>query len=336
MTELSLSSFADLSPTSVGLPRTTLADSLLRIARGQASELAALLHDVELHTVVDGTRVISHCHSLKLDAAGRPRIAELAQAVAEFATEFAIPRSQIARALEHARLTGSFGQINRLYDTAKSLFTDLENSGEGGELLLFAVAERILRLPQLMCKMSLKTNTRMHVHGADGVHAGVDRDTGRLALYWGESKIYGDATSAIRECLASIAPMLIEAGPRGQSTRDLQLLDRAIDLSDHQLEQALRRYLDPRDPAFLELEIRGLCLVGFDCDAYGRLTSETKQQELVDVIVTQLPTWKTGIARRVAKEALGDFSMHFICVPFPSADSFRNELRLALGIINAD
>ena len=84
---------------------------------------------------------------------------------------------------------------------ALSLFPDIESSGEGGELLLFVLAETLLRLPQILCKMSLKTNLRMHVHGADGVHAGVDPGMGRVALWWGESKIY-DAASAIRECVA--------------------------------------------------------------------------------------------------------------------------------------
>lgn len=321
-----------ISTESVGLPATGLAEVLISLARGGPSELAALLHDIELHATVDGTQVTCHCHSLKLDSAGRPRIEELAKAVAEYATEFAIPRSKIASAVDYAQNSGSVSQLNRLYDEARSLFTDLENSGEGGELLLFAIAERILQLPQLMCKMSLKTSSQMHVHGADGVHAAVDQNSGKLALYWGESKIYGNATTAIRNCFSSIAPMLLEIGPNAHSARDLQLLDRAIDLNNPGLEAALRRYLDPRDPAFLQLDIRGLCLVGFDCDAYQNLTAGSTQQALVDSIVTLLPGWKESIARRVGAEELQDFAMHFICVPFPSADAFRAQMRTALGI----
>lgn len=333
MTELTIPEISEgVSAESVGLPATGLAEVLIRLARGGPAELAALLHDVELHTTVNGTQVICHCHSLKVDAAGRPRVEELAQAVAEYATDFAIPRSAIARAMQQSMISGSPGPTNRLYDEARSLFTDIENSGEGGELLLFAIAERVLRLPQLMCKMNLKTNTRMHVHGADGVHGTVDPDSGRLALYWGESKIYGDATTAIRDCLASIAPMLLEIGPHGQSTRDLQLLDRAIDLNDDSLEEALRKYLDPRDPAFLELEIRGLCLVGFDCTAYEGQMSGAAQQAIVDAIASLLPSWKASIARRIREETLQNFAMHFICVPFPSADDFRVQMRIALGI----
>jgi len=120
---------------------------------------------------------------------------------------------------EDADRTGSSQKVVRLHTKARKLFTDLVQSGEGGELLLFALAEKLLRLPQLICKMSLNTNTRMHIHGADGLHAGVDEKTGKLLLYWGESKIFGDVTSAVRDCLKSLAPILLD---HGASKRDLQ------------------------------------------------------------------------------------------------------------------
>ncbi len=309
----------------------SLLDVLNTLARGDRSDLAALLHDVEVNAQVGGTKVTCHCHCLKLDASGRPRAEELAKAIAEHATAFAIPRSKIASARDHLIRTGSPNQVNALYDQAKALFTDIASSGEGGELLLFVLAETILRIPQLMCKMSLKTNPRMHVHGADGVHASVDPDTQRLALYWGESKLYADPTAAIRECLASIAPMLISAGPDAANSRDLQLLDRAIDLDDQNLEAALRRYLDPRDPLFLSLELRGICLVGFDSNAYG---SHSVQDQLARAIFAELPSWKENIVRRIGVENLSDFSLHFFCVPFPSAEEFRRVMRKYLGVDN--
>ncbi|MDB4879682.1 MAG: hypothetical protein JWL60_1128 [Gemmatimonadetes bacterium] len=314
------------------LPPTGLAAALLSLARGERTDLAALLHDVEVQTVVDGTRVTFHCHSVALDARGRPRLTELAAAVCERALEFAIPRSEIARAQEHMDRTGSPARIIRLHNQALELFTDIENSGEGGELLLFVLAEALLRLPQVLCKMSLKTNPRMHVHGADGVHAGVDPDTGRLALYWGESKLYGDPAAAIRECLASIAPMLLNCGPGTAHERDLQLLHRNVDLDDPQLEAALKPFLDPRDPAFNEIEFRGLCLVGFDCDVYPAAIDAMRQPELIAAILGRTPTWKAQIARRIREEGLDVFSLHMICVPFPSAEDFRTYMRQALGI----
>lgn len=315
--------------TSTAPARESLEDALKRLARGTPTAFAGLLHDVESHVTVDGTLVTAHCHCLKLDGNGRPRVEDLVKVVAEHVLDYAIPRSRIREADEEFQRSRSTQKLVRLADEARSLFTDLEQSGEGGELLLFALAEKILQLPQLICKMSLKTNTRMHVHGADGLHAGVDPSTGKLLLYWGESKIYGDVTAAVRECLASLSPMLTEYSS-GQ--RDLQLLQRHADLDDPALETALNKYLDPDADEFNSLELCGLCLVGFDCDAYPTGASTTQLTAMATQIATTLPTWRGHVKKRIGEEKLDAFAMHFLFVPFPSADGFRQLLRDKLGV----
>lgn len=306
-----------------------LATALARLARGTPTDLSALLHDVERHVVVDGTNITTHCHCLTLDGNGRPRIHDLVEAIAEHVLDYAIPRSEYRAAREEADRTGSSQKLVRLHAKARKLFTDLTQSGEGGELLLFALAEKLLQLPQLICKMSLKTNTRMHIHGADGLHAGVDEQSGKLLLYWGESKIFGDVTSAVRDCLKSLAPMLQN---HGASRRDLQLLQRHLDVDNEDLENALKKFLNPDDPAFNSLEFRGLCLVGFDCDAYPNGPSKTELNAVVSAITSTLPGWKQHVAKRVTEEKLDAFSMHFLFVPFPSADEFRRLFREHLGL----
>lgn len=313
-------------------PPEPLAEALKRLARGTPTALAGLLHDVESHVIVDSTQVTAHCHCLKLDGNGRPRTEDLVKVIAEHVLDYAIPRSQISEAYEEYRRSHSTQKLMRLAVEARSLFTDLEQSGEGGELLLFALAEKLLQLPQLICKMSLKTNTRMHVHGADGLHAGADPGTGKLLLYWGESKIYGDITSAVRDCLASIRPMLAEYS---SAQRDLQLLQRHADLDNPEIEAALKKYLDPDTEEFNSLEFRGLCLVGFDCDAYPTGPSTTQIAEMAQRIAAALPTWRGHVKRRIAEEKLDAFAMHFLFVPFPSADGFRQLLRESLGVAKA-
>ena len=317
------------STTVVSLAEEPLEKALKRLARGEPTDLAGLLHDIERHVVIDGTKVVAHCHCLKLDGNGRPRIEDLVKVVVEHVLDYAIPRSQIREALEECVQKHSTQKLVRLTNDAKRLFTDLEKSGEGGELLLFVLAEKILRLPQLICKMSLKTNTRMHVHGADGLHAGVDTTTGKLLLYWGESKIYSDVTGAVRECLASIAPMLAE---HSAGQRDIQLLQRHADLDDSALEAAFKKFLDPDSEEFNLLEFRGLCLVGFDCDAYPTVPSATEITSIAQQVTVTLPTWKVHVKKRIYEEKLDAFAMHFLFVPFPSAEAFRQLLRDQLGL----
>jgi hypothetical protein len=311
-----------------------LLEGLSRLARGVPEELQALVHEVEVNAVIAGTRVSCHCYSLKIDGNGRPRIRDFVKAICDAALDYAIPRSEIADAHERLIKTGSTSALMRLRDEALSAFTELEQSGEGGELLLFTVAEKLLKLPQIICKMALKTSSEMHFHGADGVHAGVDDDSGRLLLYWGESKIYEKPSDAIRECLKSVAPMLLDNNSGGAaSDRDFTLLRRYMDLDNEALEAALKRFLNPQDAFFNSLELAGLCLVGFDCDAYPKADQTAQLNQIVDAIGKQLPSWKKQIANRIAAENLTNFNFHFITVPFPSAQDFRERFRKELGIV---
>lgn len=317
-------------PASTTTPKVDeIAEALQALARGTPTDLAGLLYDVESHAVVDKTNVTAHCHCIQLDAHGQPKTNHLVRLIAEQVTAYAIPRTTIREAGEDFAKTKNPEKFNRLHNDAKKLFTELGKSGEGGELLLFVLAEKLLGLPQLICKMDLKTSTQMHVHGADGLHAGVDPANGRLLLYWGESKIYGDVTSAVRDCLASVGPMLSSyyAGER-----DLQLLQRYADLDNPELEAALKKFLDPDSEAFNSLEFRGLCLVGFDCNAYPAGPSKTVLATMAQQIANALPGWKSHVAKRIVEEKLDTFAMHFLFVPFPSADGFRDMLREQLGL----
>jgi hypothetical protein len=316
---------------------TALEEALQHLARGQREDLGGLLVDVEVHFKIEKTKVVFHLHCLRLDGNGRPRVRDLVRAICENVLDFAIPRSEISAARAKMEATGSSAALVRLVVEARQLFTDLTQTGEGGELLLFVMAEQILGLPQLICKMSLKTNTRMHVHGADGLHAGVDPDTKKLVLYWGESKIYQEASDAIRECLASLAPMLKSPGnASGPADRDLQLLQRFADIDDPELERALKRFLDPRTEASTRVEFRGLGLVGFDCAHYPKTAGEVELPALIEAMKTLLAGLKKQIGKRVLEEMLEPFGMHFFCVPFPSTQDFTRRLRIELGITDGD
>lgn len=177
---------------------------------GDPEALEVHLELVERDVLIDGHLVKIHCHCLSVDGNGRVQPRRLAEFMRNAVADYAIPRSKLAEAKARDLRFNSTEAVTELVERAKRSFTDLTNTGEGGEMLLFLLAERFLKLPQILCKMDLKTDNRMHYHGADGVYAGVTPE-GILKLYWGESKVYGDASSAIRDCFNSLAPFLIEA-----------------------------------------------------------------------------------------------------------------------------
>jgi hypothetical protein len=180
--------------------------------------------------------------------------------------------------------------------------------------------------------MDLKTDTRMHYHGADGVYAGVTPE-GILKLYWGESKIYGDPTTAIRDCLSSLAPFLIEPEhEHAERERDLVLLSDKADLSNAVLTDALKKYFDKSSVMSRRVQYCGVALVGFDAPFYPKDGAKAVAEEIVTASRAELTVWRKSIGRRIKSEKLDQMEIELFCIPLPSAEGFRDAFLKAMGI----
>ena len=143
----------------------------------------------------------------------------------------------------------------------------------------------------------------MHYHVSDGIHSEIDEATGHLCLYWGESKFRQTLASAVNDCIESLAPYLLEDyGDAAVQRRDIQLLRQGVDLGDPGLEAALRRYLDPTDERFNQLEYRGLAFVGFDCDRYPSTPNSMTSEGLEAGIAELVPNWSRTFAPRFRRQ----------------------------------
>lgn len=311
---------------------TITAADLESALTGNPEAIQVHLTLVERDVLIEGHSVKVHCHCLSVDGNGRTQPHRLAEFMRNAVADYAIPRSKLAEAKARDIKFNSTEAVTELVERAKRSFTDLANSGEGGEMLLFLLAERFLKLPQILCKMDLKTDSRMHFHGADGVYAGVTPD-GVLKLYWGESKIYSDASSAIRDCLKSLAPILIEAEhEEAARERDLMLLSDKADLSDHKLTEALKNYFDKSSVLSRRVKYCGVALVGFDAPFYPKDNAATVVDQLVSAARKELKGWGDSIGKRIKLEKLDDIEIEIFCLPLPSAEGFRTAFFKAMGI----
>ncbi|WP_280171530.1 HamA C-terminal domain-containing protein [Agrobacterium pusense] len=301
------------------------------ILSGDPEELGVHLHLVGRDIEIEGHKVTLHCHCLTTDANGKVKVKRLAEFMRNAAADYAIPRKRIEEARERDARFRSTSAVSKLHQEARGVFTDLATTGEGGEMLLFLLAERFLGLPHVLCKMDLKTDSRMHYHGADGVYAGVT-DDGKLKLYWGESKVYGDPTDAVRDCLKSLAPFLLEEDHEGSSReRDLLLLSDKADLGDPRLSEAFKRYFDTASPLSNRIEYCGIALIGFDADFYPSSDTRGVLEDIAAAAKIGLENWTTAVGRRLAAEKLEHFDIHFLCVPLPSVEKFREAFLEAMG-----
>lgn len=299
---------------------------------GNPEALQVHLTLVERDVLIDGHLVKIHCHCLSVDGNGRIQPHRLAEFMRNAIVDYAIPRSKLAEAKARDTMFNSTEAVAELVERAKRSFTDLANTGEGGEMLLFLLAERFLKLPQILCKMDLKTDTRMHFHGADGVYAGVTPE-GMLKLYWGESKIYGNASAAIRDCLKSLSPFLIEAEHEDAGReRDLMLLSDKADLSNPALTGALKKYFDKSSIMSKRVQYCGVALIGFDGSFYPKDNAKAVAEELVNASRVELAGWSKSIGKRLKLEKLDQMEIEIFCVPLPSAEGFRVAFLKAMGI----
>ncbi|KQQ49887.1 hypothetical protein ASF84_22020 [Pseudomonas sp. Leaf127] len=299
---------------------------------GDPEALEVHLELVERDVLIDGHLVKIHCHCLSVDGNGRVQPRRLAEFMRNTVADYAIPRSKLAEAKARDRRFNSTEAVAELVERAKRSFTDLTNTGEGGEMLLFLLAERFLKLPQILCKMDLKTDNRMHYHGADGVYAGVTPE-GILKLYWGESKVYGDASSAIRDCFNSLAPFLIEhEHEEAERESDLILLSDKADLSNPALTDALKKYFDKSSVMSKRVQYCGVVLVGFDAPFYPKGDAKGVAEEIVKASRAELTSWSKSIGNRLKLEKLEQMEIEVFCVPLPSAEGFRAAFLKAMGI----
>ena len=318
-----------VSKTSVELD----VDRFSRLVRSTPKALDAYLGEVTASACLAETRATVHCRYILNDGNQRPRVCDFARRIAEELVDYAIPRSEIEKAhcLDESQSTTR--HTLRLQKKALNLFTDLERTGEGGEMLLYLLTESQLGIPQIMCKMPLKTSSRMHYHGADGIHATIDPKSGNLALYWGESKLYKKLNDAVAECFKSLAPFLTSVdGSKAKPDRDLELIAGNTDLTDEALEAAIRDYVDRDHSSFRKLEYRGVALVGFDVDHYPTDPNETFSEEVLTALESEVDAWNAKIKKSIVKHALHSFQLEVFCLPFPSVEEFRAAFLSELGI----
>lgn len=281
---------------------------------------------------IEETNTKVHTYRLPLDANGRVRYKPLADYLRDRVLDYAIPRKNINEAKRELDETGSSAKIGRLQFEAMQLFSSLKKSGEGGELLVFAFAEAVFGLSQIICKMSLKTSSEMHYHGADGVYA-EGTDNGLLKVYWGESKLYGDCTTAVRDCLKSLAPFLTEQDSGGSTrSRDIFLINEFANFDDPKLVEVLKRYFDMDDSKSLSLEHCGIALIGFDNDLYPKDGVVGSDSDLAEKIKEHIPQWTKQIKNRLGKEKINNYDIHFICVPMRTVSEFREYFLSLLGV----
>jgi hypothetical protein len=299
-------------------------DNLLIKGKG---ELNSRLECLGTNMKISGTEALGYCYAVKLDGQGNPRVNDLVELIATKIVDYSIPKKLKDEAVKYLTETGSTSKIIELENMAKTLFTDLEKTGEFGEMLLYTLTQEVLGLPQLISKMSLKTSGKLHYQGADGVHVKYDEKENALSLYWGESKMEQNLGTALKHCFDSLKGFLTDAhGYKSTQNRDLQLITSNINdnINDKKLEEHLVRYFDLDDEMSNSLLYKGICFVGFDSKQYPNKPLEKEMAELIKEFNSKTNEWLKSAGTKLSNVNLEKFELHVFLIPFPSVQEFRD------------
>lgn len=311
-------------------------EAALGLLTRDLSKLSVQLRNIDhtLTTECDGLILRLHYPAFRQ---GRPMVAELIDAVSLHIIHFCLPRKDVSAVLDLYRSVDVEEFTQRVealrqeaYDLFKRAHIATNRNGEAGELILYLLTEWLLGAPQIIAKMSLKTNTEMPVHGADGVHARYCPDTGRLFVYWGEAKLYQDISDAIAEATKSIAESLKDEKVKHEIT----LVKRYLDLSGltEAAKKAMFGILDPFSPGYANRYDVISCLIAFDFDAFEAAQfAGDAEEEFRKLAHAKLTEVAPKIASALKKKGMAHQPVEMFIVPVPSVERLRDLFQDKIG-----
>lgn len=143
-----------------------------------------------------------------------------------------------------------------LFTKAIKKLSEHTAKGELGELILFTLLDVYIQAPKLLSKISMKTNPRMPVFGADAVHGQIV--DGEIRVYLGESKLHKNFKSAATDAISSMV------SAKSKFEDEFLLLDSYLDFPNltSELEEMILKALDPYNEDLPD-RIHSPCFIGF-------------------------------------------------------------------------
>ncbi len=308
---------------------STITDAIERLIKSSDGTFSSRIGVVERDCTINGTKTIAHFFYIKLDGSGNVRKDDFLNFVTDRIVDYSLPEKEKNEARDHMLRTRSMAKCMELQRKAEALFTDLEKTGELGEIMLYILSMEILRLPQLISKMSLKTSGRLHYQGADAIHFNYNQTTQMLEIYWGESKMEKTITSALKNCFKSISPILTSTiSDDSPQSRDIQLVIANLpdNIDNKELEDFLVGYLDLNSDKSNKMDFRAVCFVGFDSKEYPQNPKEKIDSELFAELQSKIKGWKKSIKTQIKNHtSLDKFDINIFLMPFDSVDDMRRD-----------
>lgn len=314
-----------------------IADFVCSLAAGH-NDLNARIKTVAHSAKSASKRVKLHAHYLAFRD-GQPTMAEFVEILSGKLINFCLPRKNVIQEQkdwEKLPPDKVMERVIRLQNRAVDLFkranVNSNRNGEFGEVITYLLIESVLKAPQFVAKMSLKTSPQMPVHGSDGIHLSYDAEAGELKLYWGESKCYASVQAAIDRAAESVAENLTHE----KMSHELFLIEQYFDLSGfpENYREAILSFLNPYDDRYNQRADVSVMFISFDFEAFAVLKGVDQKEieaKFVEELNKVLPGYAARIDEALAKHEVKSHSVEIFFLPVPSVNDLRTQFQKRIG-----
>jgi hypothetical protein len=318
-----------------------LADLEAMLSASRQNYEACIGHCQHQHAIA-GVKATTRLHHLKFDANGQPKVRDLANCLVQHAIDYAIASRNRPATMTPQEAVKYTQEARKLFRVATAPQGTADLAGEAGELLLYFLLETVMRAPQVVAKIELKTNPRLEINGSDGIHMRWDPTDRLVDVYFGESKFYTDVGRALTESFKSINKFHAD----GMREHEFAMVTKHFKGANANVKDAVANMLDAGRPG-PGARVNHACLIGYDWTATGLTpgqTVEAMETEYSRQFLLQAPLLNDKLQRRFVKCQNGSnpcesepcqcqwkqYRFEVFFLPFASVQGFRDAFNAAL------
>lgn len=278
---------------------------------------------------INGVNCNIRLHHLKFDGNGRPMVKALANLLSEYIIEYCLSSRNRPTQLNSRQAVKLTNEAKQLFRNPTIDENNPDKTGEAGEMLLYFLMESVLKAPQMVSKMELKTNHKDEIKGSDGIHASFNTKDKLVDFYFGESKLYQSSSAAIKDAINSIEGFHdIE-----MHQHEFTMVTKHFKHADDNVKEAIGSLIISGE-AGPNARVNHACLIGYDFKGFNSIASSIPQ-EISEEFISQF--LKDGLRltkllqNRLDQCNKKHLSFEVFFIPFPSVSEFRNAFNTALN-----
>lgn len=284
---------------------------------------------VEHDYIIGGMAAKVRLHHLRFDGNGQPMVRPLASMLYTYIINYCLSARNREDKLTPQQAASLVKQARELFRRPDISPDDPDETGEAGEILLYFLIEAVLKAPQVVSKMELKTNRKDEVKGSDGIHARWNEVDALVDVFFGEAKLYKNSASAISAALKSIN----DFHEIKMYSHELAMVTKHFKFANEEVKSAISAMIIHGQPG-PNIRINHACLIGYDFNGYSQCEGKHGDELLSAFAEVFLLDGKRLVG--LLQKKLDAFpKKHLVFdvffMPFPSVTEFRNEFNMALS-----